>query len=247
MPEDTPNQTDFARLAFSEIVKLFLRHSNLDIGPAVLSLTGHSTTEELQQTLSGESDRGCTLMAAAFLDSALGILLRAILLNRPQILDELLQGTGPLATFSSRIEIAYVLGLIGPEVRRDLHMIRRIRNEFAHCAQGITFEHGPIASRCRELCYARTIFEADQSSRGKFVRAVMSIAGYITARCQQSTRASEGVDIDCTDENRVRQFFQILDTAVRSVNPDAGSVFSIRAEQLIEGRRQYKATKRGDE
>jgi hypothetical protein len=45
---------------------------------------------------------------------------------------KLFYGYGPFAHFSVKIDVAYALDLIPESLRRDLHVIREIRNSFAH-------------------------------------------------------------------------------------------------------------------
>src|SRR5438876_8972547 len=87
---------------------------------------------EFRQSLSDESDRGCALMAAAYLDAELDRLLRKYCVNNPNVQNDIFGSSRPLGTFSSRIDMCYLLGLLGPNAHRDLHLIRRVRNEFAH-------------------------------------------------------------------------------------------------------------------
>jgi hypothetical protein len=73
---------------------------------------------EFQASLYAESDRGCALLAAAFLDERLGDLLRAFFVDDATVADGLLDGIGALATFSARIDLAFLLGLISALARR---------------------------------------------------------------------------------------------------------------------------------
>ena len=55
-------------------------------------------------------------------------------------------------TLSEKIQAAYFLRIIGPKVRRDLDLIREIRNQAAHDMNEISFQNTEkIANRCREL------------------------------------------------------------------------------------------------
>jgi hypothetical protein len=98
-----------------------------------------------------ESDRAAVILAAAKLDFTLLQLLQRLLLPSPTGSDELLDGDGPLSTFSSRINLAHRLGLISAQFSRSLHLVRRIRNSFAHEPSGLTLETGAHADRVREL------------------------------------------------------------------------------------------------
>ena len=88
--------------------------------------------QSFRKALTSESDRGCVLLAAAYLDKSLSDLLYVSLVENKNIEKDLFDGTAPLATFSSRIKLAYYLGLISEACRRDLDTIRRIRNDFGH-------------------------------------------------------------------------------------------------------------------
>src|SRR5262245_33803219 len=102
---------------------------------------------EFRSSLTPETDRGCALMAAAYLSNQLVRLLRATLVEDEDVIDELFRHLGPLGSFSGCIEMCYALGLLPSEVRRDLHLIRKIRNDFGHVARTLTFEDPGIANR----------------------------------------------------------------------------------------------------
>jgi hypothetical protein len=99
----------------------------------------------------GESDRAAVILGAAKLDSILGHILDRFLLPAPGNTDELLDGDAPLATFSSKINACYRLGLISAGFAKSLHLIRRIRNSFAHEVVGVSLETGAHADRLKAL------------------------------------------------------------------------------------------------
>ena len=98
-----------------------------------------------------QGDRGTALVAAAWLDDAVKECLRAMFRPDQRVVDELLQGDGPLGSFSSRIKLAYLLDLIDPAARADLDRIRGIRNDFAHRRDDLRFSTPSIRDRCRQL------------------------------------------------------------------------------------------------
>lgn len=104
----------------------------------------------LFQSISAESPRGMVLVVAAELDRLLGEAI-GLRLVRGKGLDELNDDSkGPLSTFSARINLAHALNIIEEQERRDLHLIRKVRNDFAHSVEA-SFETPSIASRLREL------------------------------------------------------------------------------------------------
>jgi DNA-binding MltR family transcriptional regulator len=133
---------------------------------------------DFRRTLNSETDRGCALMASAYLEDQIRELLRARFVDDAKTAEEVLnEATGPLSTFSSRINLAYLLGLISPATRRELHIIRKIRNDFAHHHRPITFSTDSVASRCLEL-HAHVILPG-KTARANFTRCVMGILAMV--------------------------------------------------------------------
>jgi hypothetical protein len=95
---------------------------------------------------------------------------------------------GPLGSFSARIELCYALGLSPKQVRRDLILIRKIRNDFAHQAKTLTFDDPGIADRCAELFYS--MLGAPARPRPKFTNAVMAICAVLHHSIEFATHQS---------------------------------------------------------
>lgn len=90
-----------------------------------------------------ESDRGAVLLASAFIEEALEYLLRQVFTviscnasndNFSAHLDRLLKSgvDAPLGSFSSRITVAFVLGMIDGDCFKALEALRNLRNSYAH-------------------------------------------------------------------------------------------------------------------
>jgi DNA-binding MltR family transcriptional regulator len=150
---------------------------------------------EFRLSLNAETDRGCALMAAAYLDAELESLLRVHFVQNKTVADDLLGQNRPLGTFSSRIDLAYALGLIPTTSFRDLHLIRKIRNDFAHKAAPLSFEYDPMAARCRELCHAEVLGKAARP-RARFTRSVLGVLAPIQVAIQTSKPQSARREVD---------------------------------------------------
>ncbi|MFC1884765.1 hypothetical protein ACFL2O_08335 [Thermodesulfobacteriota bacterium] len=100
---------------------------------------------------SDESDRAAVVLGAAKLDQLLYQILQRKLLPAPSSRDELLDGESALGTFSARINVCYRLCLIDAYYTRALHMIRKIRNAFAHEIDGCSLQAGSHRDRIRDL------------------------------------------------------------------------------------------------
>jgi DNA-binding MltR family transcriptional regulator len=118
-----------------------------------------------------ESDRAAVILIASVLDENLTTILKSYLVAISNSNDSLFESaTSPLSNFSSKIDIAYRIGLISRKFARDLHIIRKIRNDFAHDIYGCSFENGSVISRIKELENSfhksfETAFEAVTAAR----------------------------------------------------------------------------------
>lgn len=101
-----------------------------------------------------QSDRGVTIVAAAYLDAKLQEILEHYFSETlsPRQEESLFRSpNAPLNSFSSRIRMAHALGLIGPKTEHDLHIIRDLRNEFAHRLLVQDFSNEEIKRKCQAL------------------------------------------------------------------------------------------------
>ncbi|WP_145409258.1 transcriptional regulator [Paenibacillus xylanexedens] len=146
-----------------------------------------------RKELTKETDRGCALMTAAFLDESLKRLLEANTVDDKKTFENLCIGTGGMATFSAKIEFCYLLGLISAETRRLLNIIRKIRNEFAHSMEILSFDTEDISNRCRSL-HSKVISDTPFSPRVVFVSISYRIAGLIDGQTIISRRPTNSDD-----------------------------------------------------
>jgi DNA-binding MltR family transcriptional regulator len=91
-----------------------------------------------------QADRGAALVAAAWVDDALEARLRAAIKPDKKMVDDLFRADGLLGSFSARTKLAYLLDLIEAAERRDLDIIRGIRNDFAHSRGDLRFTERSI-------------------------------------------------------------------------------------------------------
>lgn len=113
----------------------------------------------LQAELRGESPRGIVLVSSAMLEEALHELMLCFLVPNPSSSDSLFEGpTSPFGSFSSKIDGSFRLGLISHQFCRDLHLIRKIRNDVAHRPKGFTFEEPSAKARVLALTQSHGIF-----------------------------------------------------------------------------------------
>jgi hypothetical protein len=107
-----------------------------------------------------ESDRALVVLAAAMLEELLGELLRARLVPHAGNNDPLFDGVNaPFSSFSASIDGCFRTGLISSQLARDLHLLRKIRNDFAHGVTSANFSIPAVLSRVSELSRSHGLFE----------------------------------------------------------------------------------------
>lgn len=65
-----------------------------------------------------ESDRSSAILAASFLEEILEKAIKSFLIE-DQFADTLFRGHSPLSTFSAKIDVAYALGLITKDMKKQ--------------------------------------------------------------------------------------------------------------------------------
>lgn len=107
--------------------------------------------DDLEREFQGASDRAAAVVGAAMLDAQLRILLEDRMspqADRKELFDG---ANAPLHSLSGKTDLAFALGLISAGEHRNLVLIRRIRNIFAHRIGNLSFETQEISSRCAEI------------------------------------------------------------------------------------------------
>src|ERR1039458_4966381 len=112
----------------------------------------HSAIKELS-TL---SDRAAAIVAAVLLENSIEEALKYFLLNHQRnasssVHDDMFKNSGPLGSFSAKINLGYMLGLYTSGAWRDIDGIRDIRNDFAHDLTIQDFKSDSIRSRCNNI------------------------------------------------------------------------------------------------
>jgi mannitol operon repressor len=99
---------------------------------------------DLARTVAREnSERTVAIVCGADLEETLGELIRGFLAATKQA-ESLVNGSN----FNRRIELAYGLGLISDDEYSDLHLIRDVRNHFAHKPRGASFNDPGVVEKC---------------------------------------------------------------------------------------------------
>jgi len=90
------------------------------------------------------------LISTGYLEEQLKKILLAYFVDDTSLASLVEGGSAPLGAFSARITTCYALGLISKAEHDDLHVLRRIRNDFAHNIHA-SFKTQSIIDRCKLL------------------------------------------------------------------------------------------------
>lgn len=109
--------------------------------------------DALRQVIDGSSDRAAGIVAGAFIDDHLTLAIKRRLVNDNEVLPSLMpvDGGGVLGDFRTKINVAFLMGLLSVEARRELSWIAKIRNSFAHKLEVRSFSDQPVTDWCANL------------------------------------------------------------------------------------------------
>jgi DNA-binding MltR family transcriptional regulator len=146
--------------------------------------------------LNGHHDRAVALVGVALVEHFLERAIEARLKER-LVGDEakhLFSERGPGGSLENKIFMAYMLSIVGPKTRRDLDLLRRIRNEFAHNMNEIDFDTPEIRERIDQLHAVEQFY---RNLRPKFTRRDWVINEFFTlvAGFQLSLEGAEANEI----------------------------------------------------
>ena len=113
-----------------------------------------------------QDERAMVLALAAFIEDTLGRLL--LVYFRPcKATRDLVEGfNAPLGTLSSRIKAAYSFGLVTEQQFKDMEILRKIRNQFAHSWEGVSLDKNDLAAMVGQLS-GYTFSDEKSKSSGK--------------------------------------------------------------------------------
>jgi DNA-binding MltR family transcriptional regulator len=140
------NQKDSVEISFN------FSTASLRLNSGVVMEITDKFWNRLHLELDKESDRSLVIVAAALLDEALKQCVeKRMLPAKKKELCIFSGGNAPLSTFSSRINFCCQIGIISSALQRDLHIIRKLRNDFAHDPFDLSFENNSVKNRIAEL------------------------------------------------------------------------------------------------
>jgi hypothetical protein len=138
--------------------------------------------ERFYKELNEQSDRGAALVATAFIEHILVMVLCTRMAAVEGGVNSWFYGDkAPFSSFSAKIKIARALGILGPQTEEYLDRLRNIRNLFAHTPRPADFSTPAVAAECRKLLIADPDFQPSLSEgRRNFTLTVYQL---VSALC----------------------------------------------------------------
>lgn len=137
-----------------------------------------------------QPDRYVAIVMAAIMEEELGEILQARLVDHKKTAKKMFGGMGPLATFSAKIDLAFLLGMYREDFAKMLHAVRDIRNTFAHDLRPLTFASDEVKAKAIPLKFIETfdLRPKSRTERDLFINACEFILGGMGALAMEKRR-----------------------------------------------------------
>jgi hypothetical protein len=113
---------------------------------------GYEETSKIRKYLETASDVEAAITYAALIEQELEhLLFYRLKIKDREIIDDLTADGGSLSTFYDKILLGHAIKLYGDEICHNLHIIRRIRNVFAHAVMRVKFSNPLIVKELSRL------------------------------------------------------------------------------------------------
>ena len=146
------------------------------------------TDDRIVGILSHLDDRAMIIMSTAIVEDCLAWALLSHFIQKlsSDEVDRMFFGYGPLSSLSAKSSLAYALGVITPEMKHDLALIKTLRNDCAHNYNQISFDDPDVSQICGKLKlplkegtvkFAKPL--SDNLCRNKLGACVIAIVGLL--------------------------------------------------------------------
>lgn len=113
-----------------------------------------------------ESDRAAAVLAGGYLDAFLESALRSVLTPGGRT-DDLFDARGVLQSFAAKIGLSFSLGIVTEPLARDMDLVRKVRNYFAHHVWEASFDSSPVCDWCSQIGVVDSAIDSTTKERVK--------------------------------------------------------------------------------
>ncbi len=154
-----------------------------------------ASKKDLLESLHTMGDREAAIIGSGYLDDALRAMLEAFLVDG---YENVAKGALP-GSFAARCSLAFALGLVGPNMLKDLRLLGDIRNSFAHRWQTIGFSTPEIASSCGGLFHGDLAADGQEiGSRQRYLKVIWLFSNHMLSRASGLRHSTMGSDFRWT-------------------------------------------------
>ena len=163
------------------------------------------------EALAADSDHACATLACSALDALLTELFTGRMTSMAPA--ALFEGSGALATFAAKVDVAYGLGWISGAERADLHVVREVSGLFARdVRRELSFASETVRLACEPLqlanaflaeagmpvsVFAQEAFgELRTNARQRFEMTIEFLRQALIYRASQGTQAEDLPDVE---------------------------------------------------
>jgi DNA-binding MltR family transcriptional regulator len=111
------------------------------------------------QDLKKASDRAVAIIAGSLVEARVRTALEETFHRNASIENEMFRSSGPLGSFSAKIKLAFLVGIISKEAYKELETLKDIRNRFAHYLDIKDFKSERICVWCNNLKLIEKYFQ----------------------------------------------------------------------------------------
>jgi DNA-binding MltR family transcriptional regulator len=146
--------------------------------------------KEILEELQTGTDRAKVILGATIIETQLERLLSKGLVQNNAMQKECFEFNGFLGTFSSKINAAFLLGLISKEIFNDIHRLRKLRNSFAHDLINCSFSNDSIIEEVHKFKLVKDCFKTNWDKQSIAVVYLLQIATLFVALTKKTVRAT---------------------------------------------------------
>jgi hypothetical protein len=128
----------------------------------------HELPRQVKEEMEGLSHRAAAVAGGAFVEEHLTYVLRSRMVPDEKVIEERFAPGRAFGDFGAKVDLAYLIGVYSKQAHKELTIIRRIRNDFAHQLEVNSFDRDDMRDRCQNLAL----------SQAKIVKAIRGDDGH---------------------------------------------------------------------
>jgi DNA-binding MltR family transcriptional regulator len=121
------------------------------VAQAEKSLDEKLTEPERAAFYDHSSERAMAIVLGQIVENRLTDYMRLLMRREKALADELFNPSGPLGPFGTKIRVAYMMRILSEQSYRDLIIVNRIRNKFAHDLSVTSFSDRQITDWVKNM------------------------------------------------------------------------------------------------